>query len=144
MLDGDRLVMNNLLTALITKISGSSLFNDVGGRIYLDRAPDSCELPYIVFFIVSDTPDDTFTESLEDILIQFSLFSSSSSATEITTMYTDLKALFDDCSFSITSNTLLWFKRNNLTTMVDEITVVDAMQQVKAWHVDYSIMLTKL
>ncbi len=136
--------MNNLLTAIMTKISGSNLSSDVGGRVYLDQAPDACEMPYIVFFIVSDVPDNTFEEFLEDILIQFSLFSSSSSATEITTMYTDLKALFDDCSFLITSNTLLWFKRSHLTTMVDGITAPTGTVGVRHWAVDYSILMQRI
>jgi hypothetical protein len=131
--------MNNLLTAIMTKITtGPSAFSiDVGGRVYLDEAPAGTEFPYCVFFIVSGVPEWQFVERFEDTLIQFSLFSSSQGATEITTMYTDLKALFDDCSMTITGDTLIWFRRENLTTMVDEITTADGMQTVKHWAVDY-------
>ena len=131
--------MNPLLTAIYGKTSGSTLSSDVGGRIFLDSAPDGCEFPYIVFFIVSNVPDWEFVERFEDTLVQFSLFSSSSSAVEITAMYSDLKALFDDCSMAITGDTLIWFRRQNLVTMVDEITVADGTQTVKVWHVDYEV-----
>lgn len=134
--------MNNLLTAIMTKTSGSALSTDVGGRIFLDDAPQETEFPYVVFFIVSDVPADTFVESLEDILIQFSLFSASVGATEITTMYTDLKALFDDQYLSITNNTHIYMMRQNLTTMVEDIIVADATQRVKHWAVDYGILLS--
>lgn len=133
--------MVNLLTAIYSKTSGSALSADVGGRIFLDRAPDNTEFPYVVFFIVSGVPDDVFTKDGESVLIQFSLFSASSGATEITNMYKDLKALFDDCSLTITSNTLQWFKRENLTTMIEDITTVNGAQQIKHWAVDYNVTI---
>lgn len=131
--------MNNLLTALMTKTAGSALFSDVGGRIYLDQAPDGCEFPYVVFFIVVGTQEKTFTEHYTNTLIQFSLFSASSSAAEITDMYADLKALFDECLMTITSSTLVWMKEVNLMTMVEDITVADATQTVKHWSVDFEV-----
>lgn len=132
--------MDNLLSAIITKTSGSAFASDVGGRIYLDHAPDNAEFPYCVFFIVSDVPNDTFKDKIDDILIQFSLFSASSSAAEMADMYKDLKALFDDCSLTITGSTLIWMKRENTQTMTEEITTADASQIVKHWAVDYSII----
>ena len=138
--------MNNLLTALMTKITTgpSAFFNDVGGRVYLDAVPASempVTFPYCVFFIVSGTPEDVFAKDGESILIQFSLFSASSGAAEITTMYADLKALLDDCSFTITSNVLNWFRRVNLTTMGEDITTGDATQAAKHWAVDYEVII---
>lgn len=134
--------MNYLLTALMTKITTgpSALYSDVSGRVYLDRAPNEAEFPYVVFFIVSDVPEKTYTEDFEDIIIQFSLFSASEGAAEITDIYTDLKSLFDECSLSITSSTLVWMKRSNLITMVDDITTSQGTFGVKHWAVDYNIM----
>ena len=132
--------MNNILTAIYGKFTGSALLSDVGGRIYLDRAPDNCEFPYVVYSIVSAVPEKTFTEHYTNTLIQFSLFSSSSGATEITTMYNDLKTLFDECSLTITSNTLVWCKEQNLTTMTDDITTPTGTQTVKAWHIDFEVL----
>lgn len=136
--------MNNLLTAIMNKISGSSLSTDVGGRIFLDKAPEESAFPYIVFSIVSDVPDDTFQELLEDILIQFSLFSTSSGAAEISGIYSDLRSLFDNCLFVITNNFHLWMIRQNLTTMVEDITTPTGTVGVKHWAVDYSIMLQRI
>ena len=135
--------MNNLLQALMTKISGSDLSTDVGGRIYLDDAPQGTEMPYVVFFIVSDVPDNTFTENIEDILVQFSIFSSSMGATEITGIYNHLIALFDDRDLSITGYGHLSMMRQNLTTMVEDITTVLGTTRVKHWAVDYSILIEK-
>jgi hypothetical protein len=132
--------MNNLLTAIASKITGSALNTDVGGRIYLDRAPDNCEFPYVVYSIVSAVPEKTFTEHYTNTLIQFSLFSASSGATEIATMYKDLKALFDECSMTITSNTLVWMREQNLTTMSEEITTLDGLQKLDHWAADFEVL----
>ncbi|MFH2074905.1 MAG: DUF3168 domain-containing protein [Pseudomonadota bacterium] len=139
--------MINLLTAIMSKITTgpSALSSDVGGRIFLDQAPDGVEFPYVVFFIVSGIPDDVFAKKGRSILIQFSLFSASAGATEITTIYRDLKALFDECAMTIPptgteTDKLVWMKRTNLTTMVEEITVADATQTVKHWAVDFEVV----
>ena len=131
--------MNNLLTAIMTKCLGSTLSTDVGDRIFLDEAPEGAEFPYIVFSIVSGMPDRTFTEYYTDTLMQFSIFSTSASAAEITTIYADMKALFDEHPFAITASTLVWMKEANLTTMVDDVTVSDATHMVRHWAVDYEI-----
>lgn len=124
----------------MTKISGSALSADVGGRIYLDQAEQGAALPYIVFFIVSDAPDNVFSKTGEDVLIQFSIFSSSESAVEIAAIHADMKALLDDCSLTITSNNLVWMKRGNLTTMVEDFTTQDAAETVKHWSQEYEII----
>jgi hypothetical protein len=90
---------------------------------------------------VSAVPDDNFKTDLDDILIQFSLFSSG--ATEITTMYNDLKSLFDDVALTITGYTNVMTSRQNLTTLTDDITTVNGLQSVKHWAVDYLIIVEK-
>ncbi len=145
--------MNNLLTAIFSKISGSSFSSDIGGRIFLDNAPDNTEFPYCVVFIVSDMPEYTFPAAtakgnLEEIIIQFSLFSASAGMTEITGIYEDLRTLFDDCTLTIPPTgtetyALIWMKRENLTVMVDEIITKEGTVGVKHWAVDYNILMEK-
>lgn len=132
--------MNNLLQAITAKLAGSALSTDVGGRIYLDEAPENTAFPYVVFFIVAGSPERTFTEHYTETLIQFSLFSSSPGAAEITDMYADLITLFDECSLSITGSTLVWMREQNLATMVDEITTPSGTASVKHWAIDFSIL----
>jgi hypothetical protein len=123
--------MDNLLTAIMTKISGSALSTDVAGRIFLDQAPAEAELPYIVFFIVSNAADSNFSDTIDNVLIQFSLFSDSSGAAEITDMYADLIALFDDVSLTVTGYNTVTARRENLVTSVED--------DVKHWSIDYTI-----
>jgi hypothetical protein len=135
--------MNALLTGLMSKLTGSTLSTQVGGRIYLDEALEGDAFPYVVFSIVACTPDDTFKNKLDDILIQFSLFSTSKGATEITTMYNNLIAILDDAPLSVTGFSHIWLIRKNLTTMIEEITTPAGTEICKHWAVDYSIMLEK-
>jgi hypothetical protein len=123
--------LTNLLTAIFGKFANSSFSNDIGGRIFLDEAPTGTEFPYCVYFIVTGTPDNAFQKKGKEVLIQFSLFSSSQSAAEITGMYNDLISLFDECTLTITStifNNMHW---SNLTTMTEDITTPDGIDADK-------------
>jgi hypothetical protein len=132
--------MDSLLTAIMTKFSGSTLSTYVGGRIYLDQAPQSVVFPYVIFSIVASNPEDTFKNKIEDTLVQFSLFSTSLAATEITTMYGYLKAILDDAILTVTGHSHIWMIRENLVTMVDDISASqDGSEFAKHWAVDYSI-----
>ena len=132
--------MNNLLAAIVDKFANSAIYNDVGGRIYLDEAPQGTEFPYVVFRIVAATPENTFKEDIEDVLIQISLFSISAGATEITTMYSDLQTLLDRKTLTITGGVCVNLLRQGLVTMIDDITTPAGTASCKHWAADYSVM----
>jgi hypothetical protein len=135
--------MNNLLAAITSRVTTgpSNFYNDIGGRFYLDQAPEDRQFPDCVFLIVYDTPDNVFNKHGEEVSIQFSLFSASSGPSEISTMYTDLKALFDDSKLTVTSSTMIIMQRERLVTFMDDIITKTATRRVKVWNVDYSITL---
>jgi hypothetical protein len=68
--------------------------------------------PYVVYNIISDVPEYNFTESFEDIRLQFDLLSKSTSSAEIEDMYSNLKSVFDWCNFTITGNTIVHMRRD--------------------------------
>lgn len=133
--------MKNLTTAIYGKLSGSALASHIGTRMYKGRAPEEAVYPYIVYLLVSDVPNLTFSESFKDVVIQFSLFSSTSSSTEVEDMYADLKTLYDECSMTITSETLVWMIRQNTAQMVEDHTTKDGLIQVWHYAVDYYLMV---
>lgn len=133
--------MHNLLAAIVTTLTGSALSTDVGGRIYEGQAPEQAVYPNVVFMVVVSTPADTFTEQVEDTLVQFSLRSTSESLTEITTMYAHLRALFDDATLTVTGGTNVRTQRENLTPMWEDITTAAGTVGCRHWAVDYSIMV---
>ena len=132
--------MNNLLTAIMTKCAGSALSAAVGGRIFEGEAPEDTLFPYVVFSIVTDSQADTFKSKLEDVTIQFSLYSTSKGLTEITGMFANLKTLFDDAALTITANTHVMIARQYLTTMFDDITTTEGTVGLRHWAVDYQII----
>ena len=131
--------MKVLTTAIYGKLSGSALAAHIGTRLYKGRAPEGATYPYIVYMLVANAPDNTFTENLEDVLIQFSCFSSASGSTEIEDIYTDLKTLYDDCTMTITGSTFLYMQRTNASLMVEDHTTTGGLIQVWHYAVDYNI-----
>lgn len=132
--------MKNLTTAVFGKASGSTFLSYIASRLYKGRAPEGTDYPYAVYKVVTDTPEKTFTEDYENVIIQFSLFSSTSGSTEIENMYTYLKALYDECALTITGSTLVWMKRSNAVFQIEDHTTPQGTVQVWAYHVDYDIM----
>lgn len=135
--------MKNLSIAIYSKLAGSALNTAVGGRFYKGRAPEGTVYPYVVYMLISDVPANTFTEYLENVLIQFSLFSSASGSTEVEDIYSNLKTLYDECTMTITGNTLLWMKRESAILMVEDHTTASGTMDVWHYAVDYSIMMKK-
>ena len=132
--------MNNLLAAIMTKCSGSALSAAVGGRIFEGEAPEGTEYPYVIISIVTDSQADTFKDSLEDINIQFSLYSISKGLTEVTGLFANLKTLFDNAVLTITGNYHILISRQALTTMFDDITTPEGTVGLRHWAVDYWII----
>jgi hypothetical protein len=135
--------MYNLTKAIITKAAGSDFLNSMSGRLYHSRAPENSDYPYCAFLLpVSDEPRyvSSFTETLEDIMMQFSIFSAQKSPLEVLTAYGYLKALYDDCSFTVTGSKLIWFVRGNSILMAEDHTVKGGTIQVWHYAIDYSII----
>lgn len=124
--------MKNLTTAIFGKLAGSTFSTDIGGRLFKGEAPKGAEYPYAVYMIVSNTPEYPGGKTIERYLVQFSLFSAASGSTEVETMLTDLRALYDDCALTITGNTSIYFIRGNLSPMREEHTTPAGT--VGVWH----------
>ena len=131
--------VKELSQAIFGKLSGSALSAHIGTRLYKGRAPENAEYPYIVYMIVANRPDKTFNTNYEETLLQFSLFSAASGSTEVEDMYEDLIALYDECSMTITSQTLIWMRRENATLIVEDHTTPAGTVQVWHYAVDYLI-----
>ncbi len=132
--------MKNLTTAIYGRLSGSSFSTAIGGRMYKSQAPENTEFPYAVYRVVTNTPERTFSEDYENTTIQFSLFSIASGTTEIEGMFTNLKTLYDEQSFSITGSTLIWMRRATTVFNVEDHITPNGTQRVWAYHVDFEIM----
>ena len=65
----------------------------IGGRLYYGYAKQECAKPYAVFFGVSSVPNDTFSEIIDDISIQFNIYSDLRSFTEAGSLQKKCRAL---------------------------------------------------
>ena len=135
--------MKNLSTAIYNKISGSAFSTSIGGRLYKTRAPQNPTFPYVIYDIISDVPRDTFTERLEDVIIQFTIFSTSSGTTEIEDIFTNLKTLYDYCSLSITGNTHLTMERHGASLLSGELDEEAGKGLYYQYNIDYYVLMKK-
>jgi len=139
--------MKNLSKAIyghaVTDAVSSGFMSSIGSRLYDTEAQPGAEYPYCVYMIISDVNEWEFVERFEDVLIQFSIYSTASGSTEIKDIYTKLKTLYDESVFSIDDNTLLWMWRNNLTTMRDSITTPNGTAGLWHYAVDYNLLMEK-
>jgi len=107
--------VKTLITGMMTLFNtGGDFYDDISGRLFFGNAPEGTDLsegPFAVFFPVSDTNDDTFSEEMKDVAIQFSLFSGESSPAEILDMDTHLTALYKDKTFTVSDWTVVVMRR---------------------------------
>lgn len=133
--------MNILRPAIEAKALDSAIYNDVGGRFnYEDEA--STDYPRVVFSRVSGTPDNAFAKTGESVLLQFDLFSMvSAGVSELETMEIDLKALFDDCTMTLTGRLLCGFSRTNtIGPMKEDISALqDGTSMIRHTVIEYEV-----
>ena len=135
--------MKATITGLMTLFNaGGSFYNDVAGRLFYSQAPDEVELPYAIFFSVSDVSDDVFAKDGAEVYIQFSLFSGASSPGEIMDMETHLSTMFKDVSFTVTGWTLVNMKRVQSSGPIYNMADVEAGTGFY-WQTDVDFVISK-
>jgi len=109
--------MQVLFTGLWNKYNGNAALKAAVSGMYLTQAPQGTEYPYIVYHKISGVPDHTYTEDMENVIIQFNIFDNNNSSTTINDIYTKLTALYDWCSLTVTGWNSIYMKReiDNLT-----------------------------
>ncbi len=141
--------MKNFYTALMTyfnaEVAGAhnSFYADIGGRLYHGEAPEGTEYPYCILVHVVDTQIDNFKTKMDDIVIQFSIFSDKSSPVDVHDAMTHLKALFDDCVLTISGGTCVCFYRLNDGLEREEVTTPSGEQMVWHFHCDYNAVFER-
>lgn len=118
--------------------TASSFYAAIGGRLSNTMAPQSTTYPYAVFFLVVDVAEWRFGgEMQEDISYQFNLFSDKNSPIEVNSLFTKLKARFDNCALTVSPYRHIYFMRTMARRLRDE--------ERKVWQyaVEYDIMIEK-
>lgn len=144
--------MKDLFSAIYTKFTAltgglhNAFYTDISGKLYLGIAPQNSTYPYVVYSLVSDVYSWNFSLNgeFETVLLQFSIYSESASPLEAENIYTDLIALYDWCSLSISGYTHLYMRRENSNLLWDESTfTAQRSNKIFIKNVDYKIMVEK-
>jgi len=134
--------MNALFTAIYTHfglVTGSGFYNDIGGRMYLNVAPQEAVFPYCVYFQVADDYNPDFTDDHEEIEIQFNIFTQDNSSLEAGSLLESLKTMFDFCALNVSGWSHLNFQRT-MTLANNDFTQVPPIQ---GYSVMYDVLLER-
>lgn len=82
----------------------SSLYAALNGGLYNTEAPQEATRPYAIFYLVSDVPHWTFDATMENSLLQFTIYDENPSVENIGDLYDKLTSLYDWAKLSSTGN----------------------------------------
>jgi len=124
--------MQVLFTGLYNKyLSNASLKAAITG-MYFTEAIQTAILPYIVYFEISNVPDWTYTEDMENFLIQFSIYSSDSSSVDILSIFEKLKTCYDWKVLTVDGYNFIYLKREfNILTKENSIWKMDIQYRLE-------------
>ena len=132
--------MNVLFTGIYTLFNAGNTFKTaVGGRLYLTVAPQGATYPYAVYQMLGRNYDPDFAEEIEDIDIQFSVFSQNRSATEAGTVLGTLLSLYDYCDLTVTGYRHLSMERGFVWPNND----VTVDPPIHGYTIQYQLLLQK-
>jgi len=88
----------------------AALYTDLSGeRLYYSEAVEQATLPYCVFQIYDEIPDETFDLDFEEALVQFSYYGST--ADVVDDGAADIKTMFDNAAITVAGHTVIRMKR---------------------------------
>ena len=92
----------------------------VTGMWHAEASPKTA-FPYITTHVISNTPLWVFpAKALENLLIQFSIFSNTVADTEVNRLYRYLTACYDNASMTICNHGCVMVKRENAVLRRDD------------------------
>jgi len=135
--------VKNLMPAIYNLFNTANALNtSVNGRMYFKSAPAEKIFPFIVYDIITDVPQWTFTSNYEDVTVQFDIFCIKGiSDLQIETILDNLENLYDDSTLTVASNTFLYMWRQNLITTIEDMTTTSGNKIIEHWSVDYAIKM---
>ena len=130
--------MNELFAAITTRFKTvNDLNTSLSGQMFPHEAEQNATFPYGVYYLISDINDFNFTDDHEIVSIQFSLFSDDHSPTQVFTLFSQLKALFDDVKLTVAGYENIRFQRG--------VSLLDKDEEMDTWTyiVEYDILLER-
>ena len=103
--------MQVLFQGIWNKFNGNAALKAAVTNMYFNKAIQTAIMPYIVYHKISGRPDYTFTEDMENTLIQFNIYDSNSSSVTVNDIFEKLKTCYDWCSLTVTGWDSIYMKR---------------------------------
>ena len=103
--------MQVLFTGIYSKFNGNAALKAAVTGMYFNKAIQTAIMPYIVYHKISGRPDYTFTEDMENTLIQFNIYDSNSSSVTVNDIFEKLKTCYDWCPLTVTGWDSIYMKR---------------------------------
>lgn len=103
--------MQVLFEGIWNKYNGNAALKAVVTGMYFTEAPQGTAYPYIVYHKISGVPGYTYTEDMENIIIQFNIFDNNNSVITINDIYTKLTALYDWTTLTVSGYSSIYCKR---------------------------------
>lgn len=126
--------MTDLFVAIMTRYDAVALSSSLTG-LWNTEAPQDAVFPYGVFQLISNVPEWQFEEDFENILLQFNLFSKTSSPVQICALYTLLKTAFDFFDLTIANY--------ETVSLIRENAILTRIENVWQYNVTYRIVMQK-
>jgi len=133
--------MTPLMTGLYSKFTADTdgnLYTALSGRLYHGEAPQGVTFPYAVMYAIDQQHDWSFSDDFEDVLVQFSIFTNESSASNIGTYWSYLKSLYDDTTLTISGYSKIHMVRTSSNLLRD------TENNIWQYVTDYEVMLKQL
>lgn len=105
--------MKDLFKGIYSKYTGSTLETNLTGGLHNTKVPQDTNYPYAVFYLISNVPHWTFDSIMENALIQFTIYDSSSSVENISSLYSNLTNLYDDTELALDDYYSVYLKRES-------------------------------
>lgn len=116
-----------------TAVTTTGFYYDITGRMYLYHAPQQQVFPYCVYFPVTNVESVDFTQAIEELLVQFNVFTESNSSASAGTLLSSLTDRYDNCSLTVTNYGHLSFER----TMIWPSNDYDRQPMIHGYAVEY-------
>ena len=105
--------MNALFVGIINYFNANStgaFYTSIGGRLYLNFAPQESVYPYCIFSKVAPDTEYDFTDERSDVTIQFKIVTKNNSGIQAGTILDNLIDLFDFCQLVVSDWNFLLMK----------------------------------
>lgn len=109
--------MKPLIQAILNRFNSSpanAFYTAMGGKLYFRKVPQVQVPPWAALDLITDTPDWTFSESMEEVTVQISAYlGAEKSASNALDALEAMKALYDDCELTVTGFRSIFMRREN-------------------------------